>query len=275
MDLSPYWKTIVDTLKEGLVVVNPEGTIVAVNPAAETLTGYSAAELIGESCRILDCTGCEIYGLGAGEKWCRLFQQGLVKAKPCRITNKAHRSVSVVKNATVRRDPQGRVIGAVEPLPDISDFVRQQEEILALRKTLDLNDHYFGILGKSIPMQQLFEMIESVAKSDAPVIIYGQSGTGKEMVAQAIHVQGIRREGPFEAVNGGGIPENLQESEFFGHEKGAFTGAVSTRIGKIEKSRGGTLFLDEVGEMSPSLQIKLLRFLQDKTFERVGVSAKI
>ena len=270
MDLSPYWKTIVDTLKEGLVVVNPEGTIVAVNPAAETLTGYSAAELIGESCRILDCTGCEIYGLGAGEKWCRLFQEGLVKAKPCRITNKAHRSVSVVKNATVLRDPQGRVIGAVETLTDISELVRQQEEILALRKTLDLDDHYFGILGKSTPMQQLFEMIESVAKSDAPVIIYGQSGTGKEMVARAIHWAGPRESRTFIKVNCAALNENLLESELFGHVKGAYTGADRNRTGRFEAAHGGSIFLDEIGDIPPSTQVKLLRVLEEKEIERVG-----
>ncbi len=270
MDLSPYWKTIVDTLKEGLVVVNPEGTIVAVNPAAETLTGYSAAELIGESCRILECTGCEIYGLGSGERWCRLFQEGLVKAKPCRITNKDHHSVSVVKNATVLRDPQGRVIGAVETLTDISDFVRQQEEILALRKTLDLNDHYFGILGKSTLMQQLFEMIESVAKSDAPVIIYGQSGTGKEMVARAIHWAGARESRPFIKVNCAALNENLLESELFGHVKGAYTGADRNRTGRFEAAHGGSIFLDEIGDIPPSTQVKLLRVLEEKEIERVG-----
>ncbi len=270
MDLSPYWKTIVDTLKEGLVVVNPEGTIVAVNPAAEALTGYSAAELIGKSCRILDCTGCEIYGLGSGEKWCRLFQEGMVKAKKCLITNKEQRSVSVVKNATVLRDPQGRVIGAVETLTDISDFVRQQEEILALRKTLDLNDHYFGILGKSTPMQQLFEMIESVAKSEAPVIIHGQSGTGKEMVARAIHWAGPRESKPFIKVNCAALNENLLESELFGHVKGAYTGADRHRAGRFEAAHGGSIFLDEIGDIPPATQVKLLRVLEEKEIERVG-----
>jgi PAS domain S-box-containing protein len=270
MDLSPYWKTIVDTLKEGLVVVNPEGTIVAVNPAAEALTGYSAAELIGKSCRILDCTGCEIFGQGPGEKWCKLFQEGMVKAKKCLITNKARHSVSVVKNATVLRDPQGRMIGAVETLTDISDFVRQQEEILALRKTLDLNDHYFGILGKSMPMQQLFEMIESVAKSDAPVIVYGQSGTGKEMVARAIHWAGPRECKPFIKVNCAALNENLLESELFGHVKGAYTGADRHRAGRFEAAHGGSIFLDEIGDLPPSTQVKLLRVLEEKEIERVG-----
>jgi len=149
------------------------------------------------------------------------------------------------------------------------------KEIYKLRKALEQTYSFDNIIGKSDSMKKVYRKIENVLETNINVFISGESGTGKEMVSRAIHFHGIRRDGPFEAVNCGGIPENLQESEFFGHEKGSFTGAVSTRIGKIEKSRGGTLFLDEVGEMSPSLQIKLLRFLQDKTFERVGGSSKI
>ena len=270
MDLSPYWESIIETMKEGLLVVNPEGTIIAVNPAAEALTGYSAQELIGSSCRVLDCTGCVIYGDGPGEKWCKLFQEGMVKAKKCLITHKDHRSVSVVKNATVLRGQDGRLIGAVETLTDISDFVRQQEEIMALRKTLDLNDNYFGILGKSLSMQRLFEMIESVAQSDAPVIINGQSGTGKEMVARAIHWTSPRQDKPFIKVSCAALNENLLETELFGHVKGAYTGADRSRVGRFEAAHGGSIFLDEIGDIPPATQVKLLRVLEEKEIERVG-----
>jgi transcriptional regulator with PAS, ATPase and Fis domain len=270
MDLSPHWKTIIDTLKEGLVVVAPDGTIVAVNPAAETLTGYSAEELIGQSCRILDCTGCVIYGQGPGDKWCKLYGDGLVKAKKCFITNKSRHAVNVVKNATVLRDAEGRVIGAVETLTDISEIVRQQEEILALRKTLDLNDNYFGIFGKSPAMQKLFETIQSVAQSDAPVMIYGQSGTGKEMVARALHLASPREGKPFIKVNCAALNENLLESELFGHIKGAYTGADRNRTGRFEAADGGSIFLDEIGDIPLSTQVKLLRVLEEKEIERVG-----
>jgi PAS domain S-box-containing protein len=270
MDLSPYWESIIETMKEGLLVVNPEGTIIAVNPAAEALTGYSAQELIGSSCRVLDCTGCVIYGDGPGEKWCKLFQEGMVKAKKCLITHKDHRSVSVVKNATVLRGQDGRLIGAVETLTDISDFVRQQEEIMALRKTLDLNDNYFGILGKSASMQRLFEMIESVAQSDAPVIINGQSGTGKEMVARAIHWASPRQDKPFIKVSCAALNENLLETELFGHIKGAYTGADRSRVGRFEAAHDGSIFLDEIGDIPPATQVKLLRVLEEKEIERVG-----
>ncbi|MFH2063656.1 MAG: sigma-54 dependent transcriptional regulator [Pseudomonadota bacterium] len=148
-------------------------------------------------------------------------------------------------------------------------------EISRLRKALGSTFSFDNIIGKSDAMKKVFSKIENVLETNINVFITGESGTGKEMVARAIHFQGGRRKGPFEAVNCGAIPENLQESEFFGHEKGAFTSAVTNRIGKIETAEGGTLFLDEVGEMSPSLQIKLLRFLQDKTFERVGGRRKM
>jgi PAS domain S-box-containing protein len=270
MDLSPHWKTIIDTLKEGLVVVGPDGTIVAVNPAAEALTGYAADELIGQSCRILDCSGCVIFGQGSGERWCKLFQENTVKAKKCLITSKDHHSVTILKNATVLRDPEGRVIGAVETLTDISEIVRQQEEILALRKTLELDDNYFGILGKSAPMQRLFEMIQSVSQSDTPVMIYGQSGTGKEMVARAIHWASPRECKPFIKVNCAALNENLLESELFGHVKGAYTGADRSRIGRFEAANGGSIFLDEIGDIPLSTQVKLLRVLEEKEIERVG-----
>ncbi|RJP78130.1 MAG: sigma-54-dependent Fis family transcriptional regulator, partial [Desulfobacteraceae bacterium] len=131
-------------------------------------------------------------------------------------------------------------------------------EISRLRKALGSTFSFDNIIGKSDAMKKVFSKIENVLETNINVFITGESGTGKEMVARAIHFQGGRRKGPFEAVNCGAIPENLQESEFFGHEKGAFTSAVTNRIGKIETAEGGTLFLDEVGEMSPSLQIKLL-----------------
>jgi two-component system, NtrC family, response regulator len=131
-------------------------------------------------------------------------------------------------------------------------------------------ENFEGMLGTSSQMQEVFGKIQKVAVSDASVLIAGESGTGKEMVAQAIHRRSSRNEGPFVVINCGAIPETLLESELFGHEKGAFTGAHIRREGLIEKARGGTLFLDEIGEMSLLLQVKLLRFLQEQKIERVG-----
>ncbi len=165
-----------------------------------------------------------------------------------------------------------RLVASLKKAVEKNSMVK---EINQLRKALGNAFSFDSIIGKSLAMEKVFKKIEKVLESNINVFIYGESGTGKELVSRAIHFQGIRKNGPFEAVNCGAIPENLQESEFFGHEKGAFTGAVSAQKGKIEMAVGGTLFLDEVGEMSPSLQVKLLRFLQDKTFERVGGRKKI
>jgi two-component system NtrC family response regulator len=131
-------------------------------------------------------------------------------------------------------------------------------------------DAFEGILGKSPGMQEVFRLIQRVASTDASVLILGESGTGKEMVAQGIHARSRRNKGPFVAINCGAIPENLIESELFGHEKGAFTGAVSQRPGRIETAQNGTLFLDEIGELPAPLQVRLLRFLQEQRIERVG-----
>jgi two-component system NtrC family response regulator len=131
-------------------------------------------------------------------------------------------------------------------------------------------DNFEGVLGESAPMRAIFDAIRKVATTDAPVLILGESGTGKEMAAKAIHQRSNRKAGPFIAINCGAIPETLLESELFGHEKGAFTGAHVQRKGRIENANEGTLFLDEIGEIPLSLQVKLLRFLQEQIIERVG-----
>jgi len=131
-------------------------------------------------------------------------------------------------------------------------------------------DAFEGVIGESTPMRAIFDSIRKVATTDAPVLILGESGTGKEMAAKAIHQRSNRKDGPFIAINCGAIPETLLESELFGHEKGAFTGAHVQRKGRIESANAGTLFLDEIGEIPLALQVKLLRFLQEQTIERVG-----
>jgi PAS domain S-box-containing protein len=270
MDIGKYWKTIVDTLQDGLMVIDPSGNILAMNPAAERLTGYSADELVGQNCTILNCTGCELYGRGPGKEWCSLYEKGIVTAKKCLISRKDRRALHVVKNATVLKDPEGQMIGSVETLTDISEIVRQQEEILTLRKSCRLEDQHHGLLGESPPMQRLFELIENVAQTDAPVLIHGQSGTGKELVARAIHEDSPRKDKPFIKVNCAALNENLLESELFGHEKGSYTGADRTRIGRFEAAHEGTIFLDEIGDIPLGIQVKLLRVLEEKEIERVG-----
>jgi len=146
---------------------------------------------------------------------------------------------------------------------------RLEREYREMQQRLQ-GDRFEGMLGTSARMQVVFDSIRKVATTDAPVLILGESGTGKEMAALAIHQRSARRAGPFVAINCSAIPETLLESELFGHEKGAFTGAHIQRKGRIENASGGTLFLDEIGEIPLSLQVKLLRFLQEQRIERVG-----
>ena len=127
-----------------------------------------------------------------------------------------------------------------------------------------------NIIGTSGRMRQVFEMIERVAKSNATILIRGESGTGKEMVASALHYNSLRADKPFIKVNLAALPETLVESELFGHERGAFTGAMQRKQGRFELAQGGTIFLDEIGDLSPNVQLKLLRVIQEREFTRLG-----
>jgi two-component system response regulator HydG len=147
---------------------------------------------------------------------------------------------------------------------------RLQRENEILREEVDTLQGFDEIVGQAPPIRRIFEIIDRVAPSDSSVFISGESGTGKELVARALHRRSARREGPFVRVNCGAITETLLESELFGHEKGAFTGAIRRKLGRFELADGGTLFLDEVGDVSQALQVKLLRVLQEREFERVG-----
>ena len=165
-------------------------------------------------------------------------------------------------------------------LEDLSIMIQRALRVHDLQKKLhqshlETGNRFHGMIGKSKRMQGVFRFVERVASSDISILICGESGTGKEVVAHAIHQQSQRRDKPFVVVNCGAIPENLLESELFGHERGSFTGAHAQKRGKFELANGGTLFLDEIGELVPALQVKLLRFLQDRKIERVGGAALI
>ena len=149
-------------------------------------------------------------------------------------------------------------------------FVRLKEENVVLKDHLKEKQDFGKLIGYSDCMKKIFETIGKVSSSDSTVLIYGESGTGKELVARAIHFNSDRRSQPLVPVNCGAIPEELLESELFGHEKGSFTGAIRTKIGRFELAHSGTIFLDEIGDMSPALQVKLLRVIQEREFERIG-----
>jgi len=163
-----------------------------------------------------------------------------------------------------------RIEDVAAALRRAAEFKRLRLENLELKRQLKRRFSFDRLIGDSPPMYKVFELIEKVSRSDTTVLITGESGTGKEVVAKTIHYNSLREQKPFIPVNCGAIPYELLESELFGHEKGAFTGAVSTRMGRFEIASGGTLFLDEIAEMSPQLQVKILRVLQEREFERVG-----
>ncbi|NIQ92493.1 MAG: PAS domain S-box protein [Deltaproteobacteria bacterium] len=269
-EYSQYWKTIVDTMADGLMVVDSEGVIVSVNRAMEELSGYTKEELVGKSCDILDCDACFRTRSEGHDKYCALFKDEKVTRRKCTLRRSDGSRLHLFKNAAVLRDSSDTVIGGVETWTDLSEVVEKEQVINRLRKELSGEDAFQGILGKSPAMQQVFDLISSASQSEAPVIIYGDSGTGKELVASAIHKLGVRRKGPFIKVNCAALSESLLESELFGHVKGAFTGADRTRMGRFEAANGGDIFLDEIGDLPLSTQVKLLRVLQEKEIEKVG-----
>jgi two-component system response regulator HydG len=163
-----------------------------------------------------------------------------------------------------------KVIGALERIQERTELQRMTEENQYLRTELDVQFNFGEIVGNSAPMQQIYRVIEKVAPTDSSVLIYGESGTGKELVARALHKASSRKNKPFIRVNCGALAEGVLESELFGHEKGAFTGALKRKKGRFELADQGTIFLDEIGDISSGMQLKLLRVVQEKEFERVG-----
>lgn len=273
--LSKYWKTVIDTMQEGLLVVDRRGTIVFVNSAVEKLTGYRKSDIIGKSCEVLCCNGCRINMGKRAKHWCSLFSRGTVKARRCHIKNEKGELVHIIKRGSLLRDEAGEVIGAVETLADISEVVQKEKEIAVLRRTLQEREGFYGMLGKSRTMRQLYDLIDNAAQSEAPVAIHGESGVGKELAAKAIHEAGPRAKRPFVRVSCAALNENLLESELFGHVKGAFTGADKNRMGRFEAANRGDLFMDEIGDIPLSTQVKLLRVLEEKELERVGDNAPV
>jgi two-component system response regulator PilR (NtrC family) len=152
---------------------------------------------------------------------------------------------------------------------------RLKQENVLLKKELNTRYEFSNIIGRSEPMLDVFRMVETIAKTNSTVLITGESGTGKDLVARAIHYNSLRRERPFVALNCGGVPETLLESELFGHMRGAFTGADANKKGLMEVAEGGTVFLDEIGEMNATMQVKLLRVLQDRRFRRLGGTEEV
>lgn len=273
-ELHKYWNRIINTMHEGLIVIASDGTIVMVNQSFEQLIGYRSKDIIGKPCTMLECDACQL-AIKSEEnenRWCALFDPAHPGIKQCRcnLKKKDGTYMPALKNATVLRDEEGKPTGAVETITDVSELYRLDQEVVQLSRQLNTDDDFYGIIGISPAMQQVFDIILKVGASDAPVIIYGESGTGKELVANAIHWSGIRKNKAYIPFNCAALNESLLESELFGHAKGAFTGAYQHRIGRFEAANGGDIFLDEIGDVPLSIQLKLLRILDSKEFERVG-----
>jgi two-component system, NtrC family, response regulator HydG len=271
-EINRHWERVINTMNEALLIISKEGRILSVNHSFEEMTGYAANEVTGLPCTVLACQACEMAINNQGEGWCKLFEPDQPEMRRCRCTIKKKDGtfLPALKNASVLRDEDGTLLGAVETLTDLSEIDRLDRKVEILSRQLDDDSGFGGIIGNSDEMKAVFAIIDKAAKSDAPIIIFGESGTGKELVAKAIHDRGNRSDGPYVQLNCAALNESLLESELFGHVKGSFTGAFRDRAGRFEAANGGDLFLDEIGDIPLSIQIKLLRVLETRQFERVG-----
>jgi len=257
------------------MVVNTQGNIVSVNKALLEMTGYERSEMVGKPCSVLHCDLCEFAKNRSGDDWCVLFRTGSFNMCKGTLITKGGKRLHIIKNASLLIGEDENVMGAVETITDITEVVEKDIQIQAFQKELQSQDGFQGILGASSKMQRVFELTRNAALSDAPVLILGESGTGKDMVATAIHKLSERRREPFVKVSCAALTESLLESELFGHVKGAYTGAYRDRKGRFEAAAKGAVFLDEIGDLPLSTQVKLLRVLEENVIERVGDNTPI
>ncbi|MCP3952941.1 MAG: PAS domain S-box protein [Desulfobacterales bacterium] len=274
-ELDRYWRTVANTISDGIMVVDEQGIIIYVNEAFEGITGFSKDEMIGRDCSVLNCDICQEARDNKGCQWCTLFEGGNMHRRRCIFRHKDGSAIHALKNASVFHDDHGNVIGAVETVTDITDLIEKDNRIADYQRELRSADKFQDIIGASAQMQKVFDLITNASRSDAPVIIYGESGTGKELVARAIHRLSERLRGPYVKINCAALTESLLESELFGHVKGAYTGAVNDRSGRFETAHGGSIFLDEIGDLPLATQVKLLRVLEEKIIERVGANTSV
>jgi len=251
---------ILDSIADGVFTIDRDFRITSFNAAAEKITGFTADEAIGEHCY-------NIFRTSVCQGGCLLDESirtgRLITGLELTILNRQNEEVPISVSAAVLRNKQGEVIGGVETFRDLTAVEGLRREIRGRYRLHDL-------VSKNNRMQDIFALIAEVAPSGATVLIRGETGTGKELLARAIHEESPRREGPFVKVNCGALPDTLLESELFGHVAGAFTDARADRVGRFELAAGGTIFLDEIGDTSPAMQVKLLRILQDGQFEPIG-----
>jgi len=269
-----FLSQIINSMADGVFTMDINGKITSWNRSMEQISGYSAQETLGKGCDILGCSRCFGNECPSGIESCGIIERGTSETKECLMRHKDGHDISLIKNASVVRDEKDNIIGVVETVTDLTELKNAKK--IAEEAAFRLGEiHQMGnIIGKSHEMEKVFSAIKVAAASESTILIQGESGTGKELVAGAIHYQSHRKNRPLITVNCSALSESLLESELFGHVKGAFTNAVRDRIGRFEEAQDGTIFLDEIGELSPFIQVKLLRVLQEREIERVGESKK-
>ncbi len=255
-------EAILESISDGVFTVDLEWRVTSFNRAAEEITGVSREEALGRHCS-------EVFRSSMCGEACGL-RQTLQTGKPVigksgYIVNAEGRRIPISVSTAVLKDSDGHVMGGAETFRDLSEVEALREELAGKFRVGDLTSH-------SPLMQRLFEVIPAIAASPSTVLILGETGTGKELMARTLHSLSPRSQGPFVAVNCGALPDTLLESELFGYKAGAFTGAQKDKPGRFTLAKGGTLFLDEIGEVSPALQVRLLRVLQERTYEPLGAT---
>ncbi len=257
--------TILESISDGVFTVDMDFRITYLNRSAENILGVPREEAQGRLC-------CDVFRSSLCEGACAL-RRTLEKNTPiidlnCFIINSRGERIPVSISTAVLRDERGNITGGAETFRNLSDLEKLKKEIHA--------NHSLGAFSSHSPaMAKIFSSLDAVAQSHATLLITGETGTGKELLARTLHANSGRREKPFVAVNCGAFPETLLESELFGYKKGAFTGADRDKPGRFALAEGGTLFLDEIGEITPAMQIRLLRVLQERVYEPLGATASV
>lgn len=259
-NLGPGTNAILESISDGVFTVDSDWRITSFNRAAETITGIRRREAVGKLCS-------EVFRASMCESDCAL--RHTVKTgkpiinRPAFIVNADGRRIPISVSTAILRDERWKIVGGAETFRDLS----LEEE---LRKELEGRFQIGDMVSRSAAMRRIFDLLPQIAPSDATVLIHGETGTGKELLARAIHNLSPRKGKPFVPVNCGALPDTLLESELFGYVKGAFTGAGKDKPGRFALAEGGTVFLDEIGDISPALQVRLLRVLQERTYEPLG-----
>ena len=251
---------ILECISDGVFTIDYNWEITSFNRAAEEITGISRKEAIGRHC-------WEVFRSNMCEAGCAL-KKTMEEGKPyvstsAYIIDSTQKKIPISVSTSLLIDKNGNVLGGVE-------IFRDHSLVEELRKQLSASFHVEDIVSNSKIMKKIFDILPQISQSDATVLIEGETGTGKELLARAIHNMGPRKDQPFMAINCGALPDTLLESELFGYKKGAFTHAVKDKPGKFALARGGTVFLDEIGDTSPAFQVSLLRVLQEHEYTPLG-----